>query len=458
MNSARQDSIRWSRLLAGALLGIVCTVSSWSTVAQPLPLRTDGKPVLSIHGSNTIGAQLSPLMVEGFLKTHGFETINSRTGSHENERIIIGRRANGDQVRIDMAAHGSSTGFADLIHGDTDIAAASRPIKDSEALELKRLGNARDAGSEHVIGIDGIAIILNAANPLTTLSTDELARLFSGDVKNWKDIGGSLGPVHLYARDDQSGTFDTFKELVMSSHGKSLSPTATRFESNDELSDAISQDPYGIGFVGLAAVGKVKAVSISDGSALALPPTVTTVATEDYPLSRRLFLYNKPDEKNPWVNAFIRYAQSSEGQRWVSKSGFVAQEVLAVQPAVPADAPAFYRQLADHAQRLSVNFRFAEGSATLDNKANLDIERLMTYLRENDKLDKKVALIGFSDTKEDLKRAELLSKLRAMAVRRELNKGGVMFHDIVGLGDALPVAANSDEGRMKNRRVEVWVY
>ncbi|MFC6477569.1 substrate-binding domain-containing protein [Pseudomonas asuensis] len=458
MHSSRQDSIRWSRLLAGALLGLVCTVSSWSVTAHTLPLPTDGSRVLSIHGSNTIGAQLSPLMVEGFLKAQGFDTVNSQPGSHENERVIIGRRANGDQARIDLAAHGSSTGFADLIHSNTDIAAASRPIKDSEAIELNRLSNSRNAGSEHVIGIDGIAIVLNPVNPLTALSTDDLARLFSGDIKNWKDLGGLAGPVHLYARDDQSGTFDTFKELVMSSHGKSLSPAAKRFESNDELSAAIGQDPYGIGFVGLASIGKAKVVSISDGQALPLPPTVAAVATEDYPLSRRLFFYNKPDEKNPWVHAFIRYAQSPEGQGWVSKSGFVAQEVVAVQPTVPADAPESYRQLATHAQRLSVNFRFAEGSAVLDNKANLDIERLLAYLKEHNKLDKKVVLIGFSDTKEDPKRAELLSKLRAMAVRRELNKGGVLFHDIAGMGDALPVAANSNEGRMKNRRVEVWVY
>jgi phosphate transport system substrate-binding protein len=105
-----------------------------------------------------------------------------------------------------------------------------------------------------------------------------------------------------------------------------------------------------------------------------------------------------------------------------------------------------------------VNFRFAEGSAALDNKASLDIERLLAYLKQYDKLNKRVMLIGFSDSKEDPKRAELLSKLRAMAVRRELNKGGVMFHDIVGLGDSLPVAANTNEGRTKNRRVEVWVY
>jgi phosphate transport system substrate-binding protein len=85
--------------------------------------------------------------------------------------------------------------------------------------------------------------------------------------------------------------------------------------------------------------------------------------------------------------------------------------------------------------------------------------RVLAYLREKGKLENSVVLVGFGDPKQDTERSALLSKLRAMAVRRELAKGGVTFREITGLGDALPVAANNgEEGRIKNRRVEVWVY
>ncbi len=128
---------------------------------------------------------------------------------------------------------------------------------------------------------------------------------------------------------------------------------------------------------------------------------------------------------------------------------------VAAAPAMPEE----YSQLANEAQRLSVNFRFQHGSARLDNKAQRDIERVTDYLRQNDKLYKRTVLVGFADDKADPQRASLLSKLRAMAVRRELSKAGVIFCDVTGLGDEMPVAANSgDEGRIKNRRVEVWVY
>jgi phosphate transport system substrate-binding protein len=121
--------------------------------------------------------------------------------------------------------------------------------------------------------------------------------------------------------------------------------------------------------------------------------------------------------------------------------------------------PETYQALAREAQRLSLNFRFQQGSAVLDNKAQRDLERLVSYLTAQDKLQRKVVLVGFGDAKADPVRAELLSKLRAMAVRRELARHEVILRQVTGLGDELPVAANNaDDGRLKNRRVEVWVY
>ncbi|MNN71206.1 putative lipoprotein YiaD precursor [compost metagenome] len=106
-----------------------------------------------------------------------------------------------------------------------------------------------------------------------------------------------------------------------------------------------------------------------------------------------------------------------------------------------------------------MNFRFEEGSASLDNKAREDLSRVFDYLKQHDKLNKQVTLVGFGDAKTDPDRAALLSKLRAMAVRRELVKRGVVLREVRGFGAQMPVAANSDdEGRVKNRRVEVWVY
>jgi phosphate transport system substrate-binding protein len=225
------------------------------------------------------------------------------------------------------------------------------------------------------------------------------------------------------------------------------------------LSDAVSQDPHGIGFIGLPYVHSAKAVAIADGQSMAMLPLNNLIATEDYPLSRRLFFYLPPKRYNPWAEALVAFAQSQKGQAIVAANGFVAQTIQAMSITPNALMPEGYQALSRHAMRLTVNFRFEEGSASLDNKARQDLSRVLDYMKQHEKTDRRVTLVGFGDAKLDPARADLLSKLRAMAVRRELVKSGVVLRDIRGFGAEMPVAANSeDEGRIRNRRVEVWVY
>jgi phosphate transport system substrate-binding protein len=452
------DETAWSSTCAGLLLGFICYALPWSVFAA-LPIPADTSSVLRIQGSNTIGATLGPALARGLLEEQGLSAIRIEAGAAENEQKIIGTNANGRSVTIEVAAHGSSTGFTALQEGSADLAASSRPIKDSEVSALATLGDLQSRDAEHVIAIDGLAIILHPSNPLSALRIDQLAQIFSGELSNWSQLGGKNGPITLYARDDNSGTYDTFKELVLSANGTNLAVSARRFESSQALSDAVSQDPQGIGFIGLPYIRQAKALAIAAGESQAMLPSRSLIATEDYPLSRRLFLYSQPDLSNPWAKALVSFAHGPRGQAIVAQSGFIAQTVQAIDIAADPLMPQAYQTLAREAQRLSVNFRFQQGSAVLDNKAHRDLERLLAYLTAQDKLHRKVVLVGFGDAKADPARAELLSKLRAMAVRRELARQGVILRQVTGLGDELPVAANNaDDGRIKNRRVEVWVY
>ena len=426
--------------------------------AAALPVPDQG-PALRIQGSNTIGAALGPALVKGMLEHQGLQAVHSEPGDGANEQRVIGKTRQGKTVTVEVAAHGSSTGFSALKKSNADLAAASRPIKDSELVDLEPLGDLKSPEAEHVIAIDGLAIILNPQNPLNTLNTEQLAQIFNGEVSHWEDVGGVDGAIHLYARDDQSGTYDTFKELVLNRRGKPLAVAAKRFESSEALSDAVSHDPQGIGFIGLPYVRQAKALAIVDGDSQPMLPVTSLIATEDYPLSRRLYFYLPPSNRNPWAKALVDFTQSGKGQAIVAANGFIAQQVQAIAVEPRASMPEDYQSIVRDAQRLSVNFRFEEGSASLDNKARQDLQRVVAYLKSHGKLDKQVTLVGFGDAKNDPQRAALLSKLRAMAVRRELVKSGVVLRDIRGFGAQMPVAANTaDEGRIKNRRVEVWVY
>jgi len=443
------------RVLSLLALAGAFPLAAFST---PLPFPEHG-PALRIQGSNTIGAALGPALVKGLMEQQGLLGVHSEPSGNTNEQHIIGKTRQGRSVTVDVAAHGSSTGFSALKKAGADLAASSRPIKDSELVDLESLGDLKSPDAEQVIAIDGLAIILNPRNPLGTLNTEQLAQIFSGEFTTWEQVGGIGGKIHLYARDDQSGTYDTFKELVLSRIGKPLDSAAKRFESSEQLSDAVSRDPQGIGFIGLPYVRQAKAVAIVDGASRPMLPLNSLIATEDYPLSRRLFFYLPPNGQNPWARALVDFAQTGKGQAIVAANGFIAQQVQAITVEPSAPMPEEYQAIAREAQRLTVNFRFEEGSASLDNKARQDLLRVVAYIRSNAKLDKQVTLVGFGDAKDDPQRAALLSKLRAMAVRRELVKSGVVLRDIRGFGAELPVAANTaDEGRIKNRRVEVWVY
>jgi len=442
----------WNRALP--LLLVTLGSASGNSLAAP----PDGTTILRIHGSNTVGAKLAPMLVAGLFEAKGLQSVRIAPAGKENEQRVNALDERGKTIQALVAAHGTGTGFAGLKDGTADLAAASRPIKQSEAQSLSALGDLRSAESEQVIAIDGLAVIVHPDNPVQSLSVEQVARLFSGEIANWRELGGANAAVELHARDDQSGTYDTFKELVLGSQGKTLATNATRYESNDALSLAVSRRSGAIGFVGLASVGKSKALAITDGDSQPMPPTTALVATEDYPLSRRLFLYADPQKQSKWTREFLTFVHSPAGQAIVEKSGYVAQAIAPIRLPLQTTLPEAYQQLAKEAQRLTVNFRFAEGSAQLDNKAQRDVQRLIDYLNSHDKQMNAAVLVGFGDARNDPARTALLSKLRAMAVRRELARGGILVKEINGLGDQLPVASNSEAGRIKNRRVEVWVY
>ncbi|MEG1038602.1 MAG: phosphate ABC transporter substrate-binding/OmpA family protein [Pseudomonas sp.] len=423
----------------------------WAATDTPVQLR--------IQGSNTIGAALAPALVKGMLEAQGASAVSIITTDTANEVQVRAIDAQGQPVRVDIAAHGSSTGFAALKNGQADLAAASRPIKASELSDLHALGDMNSAAAEQVIGLDGVAVIVHPDNPLPQLSTQQLAQIFAGHITRWEALGLGSGPIHLYARDDRSGTFETFKALVLDASDQTLAASARRFESGEQLAQQVLTDRQAIGFSSLASVHGAKVLAIADGASRPMLPSPTLVASEDYPLARRLYFYLSPTQATPWARALVEFAQSPKGQAIVTSSGFVGQQVHAVKVPASDDMPVSYRALVRDAQRLSVNFRFQEGQASLDSKALRDVQRVVDFLRQHNKLEQGAVLVGFGDAKQDTERAALLSRLRAMAVRRELARQGVTLREIIGLGDELPVAANTaEEGRIRNRRVEVWVY
>ena len=381
-----------------AVQAAVETTVSPAPAAEPAILKE--KRVFRLHGSNTIGETLAPELLKAFLLSQGAEDIQLRTTAVEVENNLLFHMPGDNFIsRIEMQAHGSSTGFKSFDQGVTDLAMASRRIREAENDKLSsRYGNLRSKGTEHIIGMDGLAVIVNPANPVSHLSTAQLAMLFSGSVDNWSAFGGPYLPVRVYARDANSGTWDSFKSMVLKKHDKKLSPKAERIESSIELSDQVSKEKGAIGFIGLPYILRAKALAISDEeNAQPIYPTSFTISTEDYPLVRRLYMYEPATVgTGSVIDQFIRFVLSEKGQDVVKEAGFISQNVYKTRPVLSNRLPPAYMQLIKNAERLSLNFRFHSGTIMLDNKAQRDLDRVVKYFEDHP--GQSAILVGFSDS------------------------------------------------------------
>jgi phosphate transport system substrate-binding protein len=449
------------------------SLGSTVTIPAAAVLRIDGvapapepppRAVLRFAGSNTIGAKLAPALAVAYLKNKGAGESSSQEISPEESIIATAPPVPGLPEKIEITAQGSATGFKALGAGETEIGMASRPITQQELVDLAALGDMTKVTSEHILGLDGVAVIVNPANPVQKLTKQQLAQIFCGGATDWSAFGGKPGPIAIYARDNNSGTFDTFKNLALG--GCDVVGSAKRFASSEELSVSVAADPGGIGFIGLAYVGHSRAVPIAECK-LKYPPSSFAVKTEEYPLSRRLFLYT-PNQHAAAVDDFLSYARSEQAQRVVQENGFIdlgiepdtadtqsARKLAALTSPVRMEKLTQFATVTDGATRLSVTFRFRKNSTELDNRALVDFGRLKTYLRSPETRGKHVLLLGFSDDVGVYDTNVDLSLRRAQSIAAKLGAANV---EAYGFGPEAPVACNTTpEGKDKNRHVEVWL-
>ena len=431
-------------------------VANLSALDLGLSIPPQKKHVLfSIQGSNTLGADLAPLLVEGFFGSLGATDIHRLESKIENESVVVGRYKHGKykaDIRVTVAAHGSSTGFNALLQSQADIAASSRSIKDSEIGSLRLLDKLHREPKEVIVGIDGLAVIVHPDNPIQQLTMVQLQEIYTGKITNWSTVGGVNSKIRVLARDSKSGTYDTFKTLVLKK--QALLSVVSRYESNNVLSNAVGSQVDAIGFVGLAFVNSAKAVSIADGESSALFPLELNVATEDYPLSRRLYFYRSSNPIMPnVVDAFLTFVESDKGQKLVKESGFISQKIYAL----PVSEEYADTESGEFWRRLNLNVRFQKGTSNLDNKAEMDVQRLISFLKGGDQGFDSIRFVGYSNPLGDERQLLALSLLRAQNVRWALRNEGVRNSIQTKGGAPVFVADPESIRREKNRRVEVWV-
>jgi phosphate transport system substrate-binding protein len=220
---------------------------------------------------------------------------------------------------ITVTGGGSGVGVAALLNGTTEICQSSRPLKMDEKLKLQEAGKAY---KEAIIAYDAISFVVNPANSVNQLTREQLEGIFTGKIKNWKEVGGADMTIVAYSRETSSGTYEFVKEHVLNK--KNFASNILLMPATGAIVQSVSQTKGAIGYVGLAYVeNNVKALKVSyDKGKNYIAPTIANAKTKSYPVTRPLYYYYATNVEKA-ILPFINYALSAEGQQVVLAEGFV---------------------------------------------------------------------------------------------------------------------------------------
>lgn len=244
---------------------------------------------LVIKGSDTLGAKLVPMLAEEYKAAH-------------------------PGVSFEIAAEGSTTGIAAIIDGTANIGMSSRRAKPTEMSAAKAKGVTM---KPTIVCFDGIAVIINAANPMADLSKRQIEQIFTGDVTDWSAVGGAPGTISVYTRNTSSGTYSDFKDLAMKK--RDYAGTSQKMAGNEQIVAEVAKNPNGIGYVGLAYLHAegIKVVSIEGGT-----PTKESVLSKKYPYARPTFYYTNGTPEGEAAR-FVEFTMGDIGQKLVEQVGFI---------------------------------------------------------------------------------------------------------------------------------------
>lgn len=222
------------------------------------------------------------------------------------------------KAKIAVTGGGSGVGISALLNKTTDIAMASRAMKQSEIDKAKELGIGVE---EVVLGFDGITLIVNQNNSVKGLDSVTLGKIFRGEITNWKEVGGDDAKIVALSRDSSSGTHEFFKEHVIRGGEKNnleYGPETLYMPSNEAIKQEVKSNKYAIGYIGMGYMDdSVHSLSI-DGIA----PSKENISNKTYPIAREVYWY-VPSERTGTMKELVDFAISADGQAVVESEGFI---------------------------------------------------------------------------------------------------------------------------------------
>ena len=431
---------------------------------------------IRLVGSSTIGLKLLPAMMEDYAAPLNADIETSALS--EKDAYVRYLDIDGAEVSsIHVKSTESGDAFAGLVEGTTDFGMASRRALSDEIDRIADTGDIEEVFNETVIAMDSLTVVTHPDNPVRVLSLAQIGQIYEGEITNWSELGGSDALIVAVSAENGSSTRDIFEDVVFSGAELELGPNVVFPLGDDpEVVAAVRENPNAIGYVSAAFAEGLGQVALASGCGITSTATTFNIKTEQYPLVRRLYLYNRADGLSQDAEQFLDYAQSPAADDAIERSDFVSFAVERATQSLPDVDITFDRlptsadiilinQLSDDMalwDRLSTTVRFPSGTFVLGNKELNDLQRLISYL-EILPTGTRVAVVGFTDDVGGFDSNLSLSESRAATVTQQITDlAGSRLQNIAfetrAYGELSPAACNtSANGRDINRRVEVWV-
>lgn len=438
----------------------------------------------TFSGTYEISKSLLPALIKSFANHHGY-VLRQELLQKTDIRFMLFEAGDGGAkaAEIILRTNTSAAGINDLITQTTDFALSLHEATETEirAAQNAGLGNLSSVRQVRVLALDAMVPVVSPDNPVRHLTMEQLAEIFTGTIANWSDVGGEDAPITMYLPNENVGFSDVFEnQIILKWAGTDLSDKILRQPSSADVIEAISNDPFGIGIGQFSQTGGTKIITLSGECGFQVAANIHSIKAEDYPLTTPLYLY-LPARRLPRIGRdFLAFLRTDTAQLAVRNAGFVdqmmgqtplaeqgrrlANAILGAGDGIGLDELKHMAGLMVNHTRLSITFRFRDGSSQLDASSLSNVLLLADVLEAGRYDGRSIRFVGFADGQGEaainqrlaLKRAEVV--LAAIRDAAETLDNTQVRLSAETLGEALPMTCDdSIWGRQVNRRVEVWL-
>jgi serine/threonine protein kinase/outer membrane protein OmpA-like peptidoglycan-associated protein len=422
-------------------------------LSQPeqIPVKT-----LRICGDQELCHQLMPSLVRGFCQDSGIKSMSQQKSENGNFNVV--GKLNDQNYQFCIESLQTQQAYDRLQYGRCDIVVSGQKILNSiTSSALTKTQEPELCPTEFLVAMDGIVAMVHSENPVQHLSIKELADIFSGKVRMWEESK----EIHIYTPKSSSDLYNYFQNTFL--NGKKIHATKI-FENLDALSRYLHKDPYGIGICSLPFIYDNQPLAIADYEIDPVRPGYFSVSIDSYPIIRNIYLYTILVSSADMTLPFVTFVQSAKGQDIVKQCGYVDCTVKALGSRrelwqKPVNKAVFDKlvKITKQTQKLSMNFYFKSNDYQLTSESTKKLKQLKTWLKRKAGM-LKIFVIGYSDSRGAYRQNCLVALKRAEMVAKELKISSIYVDEIVTACEEFPIASNQTEkGRLKNRRVEIWV-